>query len=93
MFSNVTHITFACRWTSYFSNQRDAVFGVGPMSQNHMTYWIEIADERHFVETTMADRMQEFSESHFLHLGAKIVKIASWFQRSVRPRSLPVVTH
>jgi hypothetical protein len=38
------------------------------MSQNHMTRWIEIADERHFFEEGMVDQMQEADESHFLHL-------------------------
>ena len=63
------------------------------MSQNHMTRWIEIADERHFFEDTTVDRMQEANESHFLHLGMKIVKIPSRFGRSVYRRWLPVSTH
>ena len=63
------------------------------MSQNQMTRWIEIADERHFFEDTMAGRMQEVSESHFLHLGTRVVKIPSWFPRSVYRRWLPVSTH
>lgn len=62
------------------------------MSQNHMTHWIEIADERHFFEDAMVGRVQA-NESHFLHLGAKIVKIPSWFRRNIYCRSLPVSTH
>jgi hypothetical protein len=45
------------------------------MSRNHMTRWIEIADERHFFEETTVGRMQEADESHLLHLGTTIVKI------------------
>jgi hypothetical protein len=60
------------------------------MSQNYMTRWIEIADERHFFEESTGDQEREVSESHFLHLGTTIVKIASWLQGSVYPRPLPV---
>jgi hypothetical protein len=63
------------------------------MSQNHMTRWIEIADERNFVEMAKADRMQGFSENHFLHLGATIVKIASWIKHGINPPPLPASTH
>jgi len=63
------------------------------MSQDHMTRWIEIADERRFFEAAQIDQVQDFSESHFVHLGATIVKISSWLQRGIHPRSLPVATH
>lgn len=63
------------------------------MLQDHMTRWIEIADERRFFEAAQFDRVQEFNESHFLHLGTTIVKISSWIQRGIDLRSLPVVTH
>jgi hypothetical protein len=62
------------------------------MSQNHMTRWIAIADERHFFEDATAGQVQEVSESHFFHLGTTIVKITSWLQHSVYPRPLPVLT-
>jgi hypothetical protein len=63
------------------------------MSQDHMTRWIEIAEERHFFEDATVSQMQEAEESHFLHLGAAIVKIPSWFQRSVCRCWLPASTH
>jgi hypothetical protein len=63
------------------------------MSQHHMTRWIEIADERLFLEDSTVGRMQEANEGHFLHLGAKIVKIPSWFRRSVSRRWVPGSTH
>ena len=63
------------------------------MLHDHMTRWIEIADERRFFEAAQIDQVQEFGESHFLHLGTTIVKISSWIQRGIHPRSLPVVTH
>jgi hypothetical protein len=59
------------------------------MSQNQMTRWIEIADERHFFEAGLVGRMQEASEGHFLHLG---VKIPTWLRRDVYRRWLPIST-
>jgi hypothetical protein len=60
------------------------------MSQNHMTRWIEIADERHFFEDAKGNQMQQASESQFLDLGVTILKIPSWFPRGVHRRKLPV---
>jgi hypothetical protein len=62
------------------------------MSQNQMTRWIEIADERHFFEACMVSQMQEPREGHFLHLGATVVKIPTWFRRDVYRRWRPVST-
>ena len=61
------------------------------MSQSHMTRWIEIADERHLFEDAMPRPMED--ESHFLHLGETIVKIASWVHRRVDPAPMPEATH
>ena len=47
------------------------------MSQNQMTHWIEIADERHFWEDTALPRMSQVSESHCLHLGGSILKVTA----------------
>ena len=47
------------------------------MSQNQMTQWIEIADERHFWEDTALARMSQVSESHCLHLGDSILKVTA----------------
>lgn len=47
------------------------------MSQNHMTHWIEIADERHFWEDTTLDRISQTDESQFLHLGETILKVTA----------------
>ena len=63
------------------------------MSQEHMTRWIELADERRFFEAAQIDCLQEFGESHFLHLGSTMVKISSWIQRGIHPRSFPVAIH
>jgi hypothetical protein len=62
------------------------------MSQNQMTRWIEIADERHFFEAGMVGQMQEASEGHFLHLGATVAKIPTWLRRDVYRRWLPAST-
>jgi hypothetical protein len=32
----------------------------------------------------------EASESHFLHLGATIIKVSSWIQRGIHRRSVTV---
>lgn len=42
------------------------------MTYNTMTGWIEIADERHFVEAAMVERMPRPSERQQLHLGSAI---------------------
>lgn len=55
------------------------------MSQNHMTQWIEIADERHFLEDAMVYETEVEDECHFLHLGETIVRVASWVHRRVHP--------
>ena len=55
------------------------------MSQNHMTQWIEIADERHFFEDAIMRGKEVEDESHFLHLGDTIVRVASWIHRRVHP--------
>jgi hypothetical protein len=45
------------------------------MTYDTMTGWIEIADERHFVETAMSERMPEVSERQRLHLGSAILNL------------------
>lgn len=45
------------------------------MTYNTMTGWIEIADERHFVETAMAERTPRPSERQHLHLGSAIFSL------------------
>jgi len=47
------------------------------MSQFAMTRWIEIADERHFCEDATFARTPQALESHFLHLGENILKVAA----------------
>ena len=42
------------------------------MTHNTMTSWIEIADERHFFEAAMAERMPRVSERQHLRLGSAI---------------------
>lgn len=42
------------------------------MTHNTMTGWIEIADERQFWESAMADRMPRPTERQHLHLGSAI---------------------
>ena len=60
------------------------------MTQSHMVHWIEVADERHFFEDAM--RPLE-DESHFVHLGETIVKIASWMHRRANRAPTPETTH
>jgi hypothetical protein len=62
------------------------------MSRNHMTRWIEIADERHFFEETAVGRMHSVDESHLVHLGTTVLKIPSWVPGGVYRRWLPVPT-
>jgi hypothetical protein len=69
------YVTFRSRERGY-SHRREFI-GRTPMSQNHMTHWIEIADERHFWEDAPLNRMSHASESHCLHLGANILKVTS----------------
>ena len=45
------------------------------MTRNTMTGWIEIADERQFRESAMADCMPEPSERQHFHLGATILSL------------------
>jgi hypothetical protein len=45
------------------------------MTQNTMTGWIEIADERHFIEAAMSERMARPSERQHLHLGSAIFSL------------------
>ena len=61
------------------------------MTQNHMIHWIEVADERHFFEDGMLTRLED--ESHFVHLGETIVKIASWMHRRANSAPTPETTH
>lgn len=63
------------------------------MSQNHMTHWIEIADERHFFEDAMVNGTEVEDEGHFLHLGETIVRIASWVHRRVHRTPTGEVIH
>lgn len=63
------------------------------MPTNHMTHWIEIADERHFLEEKMMTRPWAEPESHFLHLGAKIIRVASWVQRTMHVQSPSEAPH
>ncbi len=42
------------------------------MTHNTMTGWIEIADERQFCESTMAEQMPKPDERQHLHLGSAI---------------------
>ena len=48
------------------------------MSQNHLTRWTEIADERHFCEAAVLDQASTTSELNFLHLGGVIAQVPSW---------------
>jgi hypothetical protein len=50
-------------------------FGTTFMTHNTMTGWIEIADERHFVEAAMIERMPQPSERQHLHLGSAILSL------------------
>lgn len=59
------------------------------MSQNHMTRWIEVADQRHFFEDVMVSETEPEHESHFVHLGATIANISSWVHRRVNPAPVP----
>jgi len=61
------------------------------MSKNHKILGMEIADERHFEDTTVI-QMQEASESQFLDLGTIVLKIPSRFPRRVHRRWLTVST-
>ena len=61
------------------------------MTQSHMVHWIEVADERHFFEDALLRPLED--ESHFVHLGETIVKIASWVHRQVNPAPTPETTH
>ena len=45
------------------------------MTHNTMTGWIEIADERRFRESAMADRTPQPSERQHFHLGATILSL------------------
>jgi hypothetical protein len=42
------------------------------MTQSTMTGWIEIADERHFIEAAMTERMARPSERQYSHFGSAI---------------------
>ena len=45
------------------------------MTYDTMTGWIEIADERRFVETATAERLPHPSERQHLHLGSAIFSL------------------
>jgi hypothetical protein len=45
------------------------------MTHNTMTGWIEIADERRFLEAAMAERMPQVSERQQFHLGSAIFSL------------------
>jgi hypothetical protein len=62
------------------------------MSQNHMTRWIEIADQRHFFEDTLVSGTEAERESHFVHLGETIANISSWVHRHINPTPMPDAT-
>jgi hypothetical protein len=42
------------------------------MRHTNLTRWIEIADERHFHETAMLDRLPGRGEQHHYHFGLAI---------------------
>jgi len=45
------------------------------MTYDTMTGWIEIADERRFVETAMTEHLPQPSERQHLHLGSAIFSL------------------
>ena len=58
------------------------------MSHHDMTRWIETAEARQVFESAMVGRGWTMTESHYIHLGDAIAKIAVWPQLAVSKESL-----
>jgi len=74
----------------YFQDHEDLLAGTTAMTRTTMTSWIEIADERHFIETATSSRVLPVSERQHLHLGTTILSLPSRifgaFSSHQRPR-------
>jgi hypothetical protein len=63
------------------------------VKQSHLTRWIEIAEARHACEGAMVDRVPQFSEGHYLHLGEAIAKVSLRIGHSISRESLSAIGH
>ena len=63
------------------------------MKQSQLTRWIEIAEARQACEGAMVDRVPQFSEGHYLHLGEVIARVSLRVGHGISRESLSAIGH